>query len=73
MVFTVAEVAKILKVNKNYVYQLIEKGLLKALRLGSIKVPKECLVDFIRNNTGKDLYDLDNVQPLGAIYEGKPS
>ena len=37
--FTVSEVSKLLKVNNTYVYKLIKTGYLKALKLGSLKVP----------------------------------
>ena len=38
MLLTVAEVAKMLKVNRNFVYNLINNGELEAVRVGSIKV-----------------------------------
>ncbi|WP_242971935.1 helix-turn-helix domain-containing protein [Haloimpatiens massiliensis] len=47
---TVSEVAERLKVNKNSVYELINKGYLKSLKLGSIKVPIEELNNFIERS-----------------------
>ena len=35
VLYTVAEVAKLIKTNTNYVYELIKKGFLPALKLGS--------------------------------------
>lgn len=47
---TVSEVAQRLKVNKNSVYELINKGYLKSLKLGSIKIPIDELSNFIERN-----------------------
>ena len=38
MLLTVSEVAKQLKVNRNFVYKLIKDGELEAVKVGSIKV-----------------------------------
>lgn len=50
MLLTVAEVAKMLKVNKNFVYKIINNGELEAVKVGSIKVKKEALNRYIENN-----------------------
>ena len=50
MLLTVSEVAKLLKVNRNFVYNLIKNGELEAVRIGSIKVRKEALNRYIDNN-----------------------
>ena len=55
------EVSKILKVNVHKVYDLIHAGLLPALKLGSLKIRKESLNDFLKKYEGMDLSDLDNV------------
>lgn len=62
--YTVEEVAAILKVNKNAVYDLIRKGLLTALKLGRLKVTKPTLLSFLREYNGKDLSDLENIKEL---------
>ena len=62
--FTVSEVSKLLKVNNTYVYKLIKTGYLKALKLGSLKVPDSELKRFIDFSIGKDFSDLDNVKDL---------
>ena len=64
MDYTVKEVAAILHSSPNYVYTLIKKGYLPAIRLGSIKVLKKTLELFLIDNQGKDLSNLDNVKPL---------
>lgn len=61
---TVKEVSKILKVNVSFVYELINKGHLKALKLGSMKVTNVELDRFILNASGNDFSNLDNVVPL---------
>ena len=40
MLLSVSEVAKLLKVNKNFVYKIINNGELEAVKMGSIKVKK---------------------------------
>ena len=47
MLYTVTEVAKLLKVNKNFVYKIINNGELEAVRIGSIKVRKEALNQYV--------------------------
>ena len=49
MLLTVREVAEKLKVNKNYVYNAIKKGELKAVNIGSIKVRKNDLETYIES------------------------
>ena len=48
--YTVTEVAKLLKVNRNFVYDLIRKGELEAVRIGSIKVKKDAVERYVENN-----------------------
>lgn len=62
--YTVEEVASILKVNKNAVYDLIRKGILTALKLGRLKVTKPTLLKFLREYDGKDLSNLDDIKEL---------
>ena len=50
MLLSVSEVAKLLKVNKNFVYNLIKNGELEAVKIGSIKVKKEALNRYIESN-----------------------
>ena len=50
MLLSVSEVAKLLKVNKNFVYKIINNGELEAVKMGSIKVKKEALNRYIENN-----------------------
>lgn len=45
-------------------YELVNAGLLPALKLGSLKVRKEILEDFMIKYEGKDLTDINNICDL---------
>lgn len=47
MLYTVSEVAKMLKVNRNFVYDEIKKGKLRAIKVGSIKIRHDDLEAYI--------------------------
>lgn len=64
LVFTVKEVAELLRTNASFVYRLIELGLLPALKLGSIRVRKEALEDFLKEHEGEDLSDPTNIKSV---------
>lgn len=64
VLYTVSETAKLLKTNPNYIYELIKKGMLPALKLGSLKVRKTALLNFLSEYEGKDLTDLNNIQDI---------
>ena len=61
VLYTVQEVSKLIKTNATYVYDLIRKGYLPALKLGSYKVRRITLLNFLAKFEGKDLTDLDEV------------
>ena len=50
MLLTVTEVAKMLRVNRNFVYKIIKDGELEAVKVGSIKVKKEALTKYVNDN-----------------------
>ena len=50
MLLSVSEVAKLLKVNRNFVYKIIGTGELEAVKIGSIKVRREALNRYVNNN-----------------------
>lgn len=64
VLYTVSETSKLLKTNSNYIYDLIKKGLLPALKLGSLKIRRSAILEFLKENEGKDLTDLDNIKEL---------
>lgn len=64
VLYTVSETAKLLKTNTNYVYSLINSGILPALKLGSLKIRKEAISEFLKKYEGKDLTNLQNIKDL---------
>lgn len=63
----VAEVAKLLKCNKAFVYKLIKSGHLIGLKLGRMKVSTIELEDFMKRNAGMDLTNLEEVKAIQTI------
>lgn len=52
-ILSVYDVADILYLGKNRVYELLEEGKLKGFRIGRIwKIPKESLEMYVRESTG---------------------
>lgn len=73
---SVAETAKRLgiKSDRCYVYKLIEKGYLKAIKLKSLKVRNSELNRFLKEFEGKDLSNLDDIKELqGEKHEQRNS
>lgn len=64
LLYTVPEVAELLKVNTNKVYDLIRAGLLTPLKLGRYKVPRTEVIKFVEAYKGKDLTDLNNIKDI---------
>lgn len=69
ILYTVKEVSQLIKTNVGYVYNLIKKGYLPALNLGSLKVRRASLLEFLEKYDGKDLSDLDNIKGLNINRE----
>lgn len=67
---TVPQVAKILKVNKNMVYDLISVKLLRAVKLGSTKVATIAVEDFIREMDA-GLIEYDHVTKKATRHRSK--
>lgn len=67
LLYTVKEAAQLLGVNVHVVYDLIKKGLLPGLKLGSLKIRKESLEDFTQKYEGMDMSDLDNIKELNIV------
>ncbi|AUM64278.1 DNA-binding protein [Brevibacillus laterosporus] len=63
----VTEVAEILGVNTNFVYELIRHGHLQALKLGRLKVSTSELHSFMERNAGKDFSDLKNIKDIEKV------
>lgn len=62
--YTVKEVSILLKTDEPTIRRLIDKGFLKALKLGRLKVRKEEIQRFLAWGEGKGFTDLDNVKSL---------
>jgi excisionase family DNA binding protein len=69
LVFTVQEVAKILHSSPNYIYGLIYKGYLPAIKLGSMKVLRSSLEKFLIVNEGNDLSNLNDIKKLIEVTD----
>lgn len=61
LVYTVKEVSEIIRTNPAYVYELIKAGILPVLKLGSYKVRKLALEDFLEKYEGMDLTNPQNI------------
>ncbi len=68
LIYTVQETAKILHSSPNYIYELVKKGKLKAVKLKSIRILKSTLENFLKENEGNDLSDIDSIRKI-SIYE----
>lgn len=64
ILLTVTEVSKVIKTDRNYVYKLINSGVLPVIKLGSIKIRRSSLMNFLEKNEGLDLTDPYNVKTL---------
>ena len=64
VLYTVKEVAMLLKTNVDYVHKLRKAGLLPFLKLGQYKVRRQALLDFLRKYEGKDLTNPFNIKEL---------
>lgn len=54
LLYTISEVAKFLKVNKNYVYALINGGYIRSIKLGCRKITRKALLDFLEEYDGSE-------------------
>lgn len=64
MLYTVPEVAKILKTNQDFVYKLHNAGVLTFMKLGRLKVRKTTLERFLEKYDGMDISDPFNIKEL---------
>lgn len=64
VLYTVKETSKLLKTNQNYIYELIKKGFLPALKLGCFKIRRSSILEFLEKYEGQDLTDLNNIKFL---------
>ena len=64
ILYTVKEVAEILKTNVAYVHKLRQSGKLRFLKIGQFKVRKETLESFLKELEGYDITDPFKIVPL---------
>ena len=64
MLYTVPEVAEILKCNQTRVHNLRKAGLIPFMKLGQYKCRREALEEFLRKAEGYDVSDPFNIVPL---------
>lgn len=69
VIYTVPELAKLFKTNVDYIHKLRKAGLLKFMKLGSYKVRKVEVDNFLAKYEGKDLTDPFNIKDLGDLNE----
>lgn len=48
-IYTIKEVAKMLKVNSNYIYNEINNGNIQAIKIGSLKIIESELLRYIQS------------------------
>ena len=68
MLLTVSEVAKMLKVNRNFVYKLIKDGELEAVKVGSIKVSVDALNIYIQSKKLQGVLLVTKIEELKIKY-----
>ncbi|MBQ8279528.1 MAG: helix-turn-helix domain-containing protein [Roseburia sp.] len=64
MLYTVPEVAAILKTNVDYVYKLQRAGLIRFMKIGRLKCRKSTLEKFLEKYDGCDISDPFNIQTM---------
>lgn len=67
IVYTVKQVSQLLHTNGSFVYELIRRGLLPAIKLCSLRIRREALEKFLREHEGYDLSNLDDIKPIVSI------
>lgn len=64
VLYTVKEVSQILKTNVSYVHELRKSGLLPFIKLGTYKVRKETLEEFLAKYENYDLTNPSQIRQL---------
>ncbi|NRT77901.1 helix-turn-helix domain-containing protein [Clostridium beijerinckii] len=64
VLYTVSEAAELLKINRNSVYDLLKKNVIRGLKLGSLKITRAELMKFLEESNGKDLSNLEDIKEL---------
>jgi len=64
ILYTVKEVAMLLKCNQEKVNELRKSGILRFMKLGCYKIRRETLLKFLEDYEGKDVTDPFNIKEL---------
>ena len=64
ILYTIQEVANLLHTSPNYVYELVNSGKLKTIKIRSLKVLKDTLLEFLKRYEGMDISNINNIKPL---------
>lgn len=70
VIYTVKETAVLLKTNVDYVHRLRKAGILPFIKLGSYKIRKEALDEFLKKYEGYDLTDPAQIKELSEPEGG---
>lgn len=70
MLYTVPEVAAILKTNVDYVYKLQRAGLIRFMKIGRLKCRRTSLEQFLEKYDGCDISDPFNIQTMEGESNG---
>lgn len=71
MLYTVPEVAEILKTNVDQVYKLQKAGILRFMKIGRLKCRKTTLEQFLEKYDGFDISDPFNIKTVGEEDDEK--
>lgn len=64
MLYTAQEIAKILKVNVDYVHKLRKSGILPFIKIGQYKCRRSSLEKFLQEYEGKNVTNPNNIMDL---------
>lgn len=64
ILYTVSEASKLIKTNPAYVYKLINAGLIPVIKLGSTKIRRSTLLEFLEKYEGMDLTDPTEIKKI---------
>ena len=67
MLYTVPEVAEILKTNVDYVYKLQKAGIIRFMKIGRLKCRKATLEQFLEKYDGYDISNPFDIQQMKEV------
>ena len=70
VLYSIKEVATLLHTSPNYVYDLVNAGMLKSIKIRSRKVRRSSLLEFLDQYEGMDISDICNIKPLEVVSNG---